>query len=97
MKKIIAALLLAASSVVGAQETVNVTLPCFKADTIKQAMTNYGETALTIGKEKDGSLVYLMFVNNKTRTWTMMAFQPDMKYGCVIGAGVDFRFVNTGT
>jgi hypothetical protein len=73
-----------------AAQTVSVQKPLICADT-KELMNSlvgedYKEKPIWMGVEKDSALArYSLFVNEETKTWTLIQF--DKKTACVLGTG----------
>jgi len=61
---------------------------CDKTETIISILKgdDYQETPIWFGKEKDSKAPnYALFVNQKTKSWTIIQFNKDT--ACVLGAG----------
>lgn len=67
-------------------------LHCFKADIlIKQLRDGYGEDPIFVGKsELDGDAVTMMFVNQQTGSYTVVAMGKVI--GCVLDTGNNVRY-----
>ena len=86
-KLIMASLFCLASSIVYAQEVIDLNKPmkCGKAEFVmNHFLTEYGEKPLWVGKDVSGSHITLL-VNKEKKTWTII--QYDGSIACVLGAG----------
>lgn len=89
MKKLILAALIAVSSFANAQTTVTTELKCFSKDEIFKGLAQYKERPLMVASADTG-IVYSMFTNNETMSWTLVAFDAKHTVGCVISSGNGF-------
>lgn len=99
MEKYLIALSLAFSSTVYAQQS-NLPVFCLNYNSLDATLTEWDEIPFVRGKsfretgagEIKNSLV--LFVNAKTKTWTLVEKFRDSKY-CVLAVGTDFEPVPT--
>jgi hypothetical protein len=96
MRKLAVAFLLALTSLVANAEIVESNKPVVCSD-VKTVIENissvYNESPYWIGAGNDSSK-YVLMVNSKTKTWTIIQFND--KIACVIGTGSRGNLINLG-
>lgn len=96
VQKLVAFLFCLTSTIVYASESFTVNKPVFCSDvkSIIEFLTGegYREQPYWVGKDEKSK--YIMLVNQKTKTWSMVQFNDQV--ACVIGAGEGSRLLNLG-
>ena len=101
MKKIIAMCLMM-PTVVFAQpkvETVYFGAYCVSLESLEKALKHFDEVPFVRGvgeREPVGAITTVLFVNPKTRTWTLVEKQANDRY-CILSAGDNFEPVPDAT
>lgn len=95
MKKLLIATILAAASLAQAQTTVSAELQCYPKDDIFTAMARYKERPLVVATSSAG-VVYSIFTNDATKSWTLVAFDAKHTVGCVVATGEGFAIQSKG-
>lgn len=88
MRYLLILVMFVAGIVVAQSVTVQKSVQCVDAATLLQGLTgsNYKERPIWLGIESDATLSrYSLFVNEETKTWTLIQF--DEKIACVLGTG----------
>jgi hypothetical protein len=94
MRKFLLGVLLLPALVVAQPVTVEKPVICEKTELVIGSLLNgeYKEQPVWIGV--DESSKYSLFVNDKTKTWTMIQFNQQM--ACIIAVGIKAKMVFSG-
>ncbi len=69
---------------------------CDKANKVLSAlMEKWGEIPVWTAKDGQDNTRYLLLVNSKTRTWTLLQFTPET--ACILGLGEESNFTGIWT
>lgn len=95
MRSIILGVLLLPALAQAQPVTVEKPVICDKIKTIIEVLSGskYSEQPFWIGQDETSK--YVMMVNEKTSTWTLVQFNDQI--ACILGSGENHKVVNPGT
>jgi hypothetical protein len=94
MKSILVTVLLGLSSIVYAQPfQLEKPLVCGETASLMEVLrgSEFKEIPFWFGADSDSANKFMMVVNEKTKTWTMIQFTG--KVACILGSGDSYKFI----
>lgn len=74
---------------------IDKTVNCLSLSIIFQVLSkDYDEQPLFVGEDNNSKTKFIMTLNPKTRTWTMIEYEGNV--GCIVGSGIK-ALVNVDT
>jgi hypothetical protein len=67
---------------------------CGDAEAMYRALISkdFKEQPIWVGKNTENNILYTLFVNKNTKSWTIIETRKDL--GCVLGSGYDFEVLD---
>lgn len=96
MKKLITAALVAGGLLIGgqamAQRTIAIPTPCGPLAGLTEVLKNkYAEELIMVSRARQGFTIQ-MWMNEETKTMTVVLVDPEQKEACVLGSGTNAYF-----
>lgn len=79
------------SSIANAQEQRNKSVVCYPTMEILPLLKQLGEEIVWMGATLTNESYFIVMMNDKTKEFTIIQF--DEKTACLIGAGIDSKFI----